>query len=154
VTMFSNPDASPFTERCPLSSTLMRSGSITKPRLPQLAGTRRRISAEIWLSRAKSAYARSRNRGHTLSPLQSGGTGRKCLSVGIDAPPGRQTQVPARTAGRDHSRSGQPGAEQRGHTRADRYKVPDFALQTAIRGLTSASCAHQLRKSGRRALSL
>jgi hypothetical protein len=28
--------------------------------------------------------------------------------------------------------------------------VPDFALQTAIRGLTSASCAHQLRKSGGR----
>lgn len=101
------------------------------------------------LALAKSAYTRSRNRGHTLSPLQSGVTGRKVLCQWASRPP----PGARRSAGSNRRTRSQPlwlawGAEQRGHTRADRYKVPDFALQTAIRGLTSASCAHQLRKSG------
>ena len=70
------------------------------------------------------------------------------LSVGIAPPTGRQTQCRLEPPDAIRAALASLGAEQRGHTRADRYKVPDFALQTAIRGLTSASCAHQLRKSG------
>ncbi len=68
-------------------------------------------------------------------------------SVGIVPPPGARRSAGSNRR-RDQSRSGQPGGRTAWTHACGRYKVPDFALQTAIRGLTSASCAHQLRKSG------